>query len=49
MVSDSIRAFKERNRLGRFNEEEQKKKEEEKQKKEEEEREKAKSMKIGDR
>ncbi|PVD26663.1 hypothetical protein C0Q70_14341 [Pomacea canaliculata] len=47
--ADSIRAFKERNRLGRFNEEEQKKKEEEKQKKEEEEREKAKSMKIGDR
>ena len=49
LFSDSVRAFKERNRIGRFNEEAQKKKLEEQQKKEEEEKEKAASMKVGDR
>lgn len=47
--ADSVRAFKERNKLGRFNEEEQKKKEEEMLKKTEEEQLKAESMKPGDR
>lgn len=49
LFSDSVRAFKERNKIGRFNEEAQKKKLEEQQKKEEEEKEKAASMKVGDR
>lgn len=50
--TDSVRAFKERNKIGRFAEvspEEQKQKEEEKQRKEEEQKAKAESMKIGDR
>lgn len=50
--SDSVRAFKERNKLGRFKEldpEEQKRQEEEKQRKEQENKERAEKMKIGDR
>ncbi|KAK3093722.1 hypothetical protein FSP39_019259 [Pinctada imbricata] len=49
---DSVRAFKERNKLGRFAEmdpEEQKRKEEEKKQKEEESKKKSESMKAGDR
>jgi tubulin-folding cofactor B len=51
-LTDSVRAFKERNKLGRFKEvdpEEQKRIEEEKQRKEKESQEKADSMKVGDR
>lgn len=50
--TDSVRAFKERNKLGRFKEldpEEQKRQEEEKQRKEQENKERAEKMKIGDR
>lgn len=47
--ADSVRAFKERNKLGRFNEEEQKKKEAERLQKEEEDKQKAQTFKIGDR
>lgn len=47
--ADSVKKFKERNKLGRFNEEEQKKKEEERLKKEEEETQKAEMIKVGDR
>ncbi|XP_062579388.1 tubulin-folding cofactor B-like [Saccostrea cucullata] len=49
---DSVRAFKERNKLGRFKEvdpEEQKRLDEEKERKEQENKEKAESMKTGDR
>lgn len=46
---DTVRAFKEKNKLGRFNEEEMKKKEEELKMKEAAEEEKAKSIKIDDR
>lgn len=50
--TDSVRAFKERNKLGRFQEvdpEEKKRQEEEKQRKEQENKERAEKMKIGDR
>lgn len=50
--ADSVRAFKERNKLGRFKEltpEEQQQQEEEKKMKEQQEKEKAESMKVGDR
>lgn len=50
--TDSVRAFKERNKMGRFREvdpEEQKRKEEEKARKEQEEKEKAERMKTEDR
>lgn len=51
-IADSVRAFKERNKLGRFKEldpEEERKKEEERQRKEQENKEKAEKMKVGDR
>ena len=51
-LTDSVRAFKERNKMGRFREvdpEEQKRLDEEKAKKEQEEKEKAESIKVGDR
>ncbi|ESP03096.1 hypothetical protein LOTGIDRAFT_157061, partial [Lottia gigantea] len=47
--TDSVRAFKERNKMGRFNPELQKLKADEKQQKDLLEKEKAESMKIGDR
>lgn len=47
--SDSVRAFKERNKLGRFNQEQMKKREEEQQQKEEEEAKQAETIKSGDR
>ncbi|XP_076441926.1 tubulin-folding cofactor B-like [Babylonia areolata] len=47
--ADSVRAFKERNKIGRFNEEEQKKREAERLKKEEEDKQKAETFKVGDR
>lgn len=50
--TDSVRAFKERHKLGRFQEvdpEEKKRQEEEKQRKEQENKERAEKMKIGDR
>lgn len=50
--TDSVRAFKERNKLGRFQEvdpEEKKRQEEEKQRKEQENKERAEKMNIGDR
>ncbi|KAH9499207.1 hypothetical protein Btru_004451 [Bulinus truncatus] len=47
--SDSVRAFKERNKLGRFNEEEMKKKEAELKAKKEEEEERAKNIGVGAR
>ena len=49
---DSVRAFKERNKMGRFAEqdpEEKKRKEEEKKQKEEAQKAKAATMKVGDR
>lgn len=52
LSADSVRAFKERNKLGRFKEvspEEQQRLDEEKKLKEQKEMEKAESMKIGDR
>ncbi|GFS12719.1 tubulin-folding cofactor B-like [Elysia marginata] len=47
--TDSVRAFKERNKLGRFNEEEVKRKEAELKAKEEKEEAKAKTISVGDR
>jgi len=47
--TDSVRAFKERNKIGRFNEEEVKKKEEAARLKEEAEDEKAKTISVNDR
>ncbi|KAK7103366.1 tubulin-folding cofactor B-like [Littorina saxatilis] len=47
--TDSVRAFKEKNKIGRFNPEAQKKKEEEQKQKEEEEKQQAATMKAGDR
>ncbi|KAK6180715.1 hypothetical protein SNE40_008715 [Patella caerulea] len=47
--SDSVRAFKERNKMGRFNPELVKKKEEQKQQQDLREKEKVETMKIGDR
>lgn len=47
--SDSVRAFKEKNRLGRFNQEQVKKREEEQREKEEQEVRKAENIKPGDR
>lgn len=47
--TDSVRAFKEKNKLGRFNEEEQKKKEAERLEKEEADKQKAETFKVGDR
>ncbi|KAL8592604.1 hypothetical protein ACOMHN_026534 [Nucella lapillus] len=47
--SDSVRAFKEKNKLGRFNKEDQKKKEAEQLQKEEEDKKKADTFKVGDR
>lgn len=52
LPTDSVRAFKERNKIGRFKEitpEEQKRLDEEKKQKEEMEKEKAESMTVGDR
>ena len=49
MLVDSVRAFKQRMKLGRFNPEEQEKKDEEKKKKEEEEAAAIAAMKVGDR
>ena len=48
-IADSVRAFKERMKLGRFNPEEQKRKEEEKQKREEEEKQILANMEVGNR
>ena len=51
-MTDSVRAFKERMKIGRFREvnpEEQKKLDEEKKKKEQEEMEKVASIKVGNR
>lgn len=47
--TDSVRAFKERNKLGQYNEEEMKRKKEEMQLKEEAEEAKAKTFKVSDR
>ncbi len=47
--TDSVRAFKERNKMGRFDPEEQKRKEEQKLKNEQEEKQLVSQMKIGDR
>ena len=47
--SDTVRAFKERNKLGRFDPEEEKLKEEAKQKQQEAEKAQIEKMKVGDR
>ncbi|XP_041353667.1 tubulin-folding cofactor B-like [Gigantopelta aegis] len=47
--TDSVRAFKERNKIGRFNEEELAIREAQRKKREEEERQKTESIKVGDR
>lgn len=47
--TDSVRAFKERNKLGKFNEEEMKRKKEEQEEKEKAEENKSKTMKVNDR